>query len=50
MINTPMNDTIFAAWVEIVSQPSLSRRTTSGSADVEELGRIGSPEGAKPRI
>lgn len=46
----PANDTILAACIDISFQPSFSRFTTSGSVVPLELGRIGAPEGAKPRI
>lgn len=46
----PMKDTIFAACIEISSQPSFSLLITSGSEEFAVLGRIGSPEGPNPRI
>lgn len=46
----PMKETIFAACIEISSQPSFSLLITSGSEEFAVLGRIGSPEGPNPRI
>jgi len=45
-----MKDTILAACNEISSHPIFSRRITSGSVEFAELGNIGDPEGAKPKI
>ena len=46
----PMNDTIFAACIDIASQLIFSWRSASMSVECEEGGRIASPEGPKPRI
>ena len=45
-----MNDTIFAACIDIASQLIFSWRSASMSVECEEGGRIASPEGPKPRI
>lgn len=45
-----MKDTILAAWMEMASQLILSWRSASVSFPCEEVGRMGSPVGPKPRI
>jgi hypothetical protein len=45
-----MKETILAAWTDISSHPSFSRRITSGSVEFCVFGRMGAPEGPKPRI
>lgn len=46
----PMNETIFAACMDICSHPSFSRRITSGSEDAAVAGSIGAPEIENPSI
>lgn len=46
----PMKDTILAACNDIASHPSFSLRIVSGSFDTAVFGRMGSPDGANPRI
>ena len=49
-VNLPMKDTILAACSDIASHPSFSLRIVSGSFKAAVFGRMGSPDGANPRI